>query len=437
MKIAILTNFAKIVEGYSLTGLTFDQARMLTANGDEVHFYLSERFEGDAAGFADVERYGGDPRAFFTHARVPYSDLVDYKSRRELSESHKLYVQRLTEFFLTELADFDMVFTHDYVFTGWNMPYALALMNTKGRMEQVKWLHWVHSIPSQSRDWWNIREYGTKHRIVFPNSADKLIVTNAFRAKSSQIKIIPHIKDLRSFADFRHETCLFIYNYPKVMQADVVVIYPASTDRLEAKRLREVILIMSQIKKRGFSVCLVVPNQWARGSALGPSTASKKQDILNYQKIASRNGLKVGDEFIFTSEWLPEYGVGVPMKMIQELMMLGNVFIFPTREESFGLVAPEASLAGGALLVMNRSLESSLEVTGMFAVYAKFGSFTDPDFKPENEREYYKALAALIIERYQRNESIMVKTWCRQRYNWDSLYNKRYAPIFAESASWA
>ena len=44
------------------------------------------------------------------------------------------------------------------------------------------------------------------------------------------LRVIPHIKDLRSWYDFDDESCEFIKEYPAVMQADIVQIYPAGAE---------------------------------------------------------------------------------------------------------------------------------------------------------------------------------------------------------------
>jgi hypothetical protein len=86
------------------------------------------------------------------------------------------------------------------------------------------------------------------------------------------------------------------------------------------------------------------------------------------------------------------------------------------------------------LPVLNKSLQMMMEVTGMHADYIDFGSYnqTIPDPAPG----WIEAVAQAIVGRMRRDESIMTKTYIRQRYNWDNLYQKFYGPIFAESKDW-
>jgi hypothetical protein len=419
MKIAILTNFAEFLPGYSLTQIVKEQAYMLSKYGHEVHLFVLDRYKGET--FSD---------SVVLEKKIPFSHLIDYRSINDLTEDHKGLRDKTAGILVEELSkDYEAVFTHDFIFTGWNLPYGLACEEAGKKLENVRWLHWIHSVPTAFSDWWEIRRWGNKHKIVYPNSTDRIQVAEQYRGNPNNVRVIPHIKDLRSFADFDQETIDFLDAYPEIMQSDIVQIYPASVDRLHAKRVDYVISILSNIKKMGFSVCLCVANQWATGK-------KQKEDVEKYKKLAIREGLKPQTEVIFTSDYKNgKYGVGIPKRMVRELFMCSNLFIFPTREESFGLAMPEAALSSGCLLVLNKSLGQQVEISGHNALYFNFGSFNNK-FDILNPALYFSDLAKIIIGRIQQNESILCKTFIRQRYNYDNIYNKYYAPILAESKLW-
>ncbi len=422
-KVAILTNFMEFNPGYSLTSIVKDQAKMLVRYGHEVHLFVNEQYHGET--FSEEVTL---------HKSIPFAHLIDYRSRNDLTPEHKNTVKATAEMIRKELQGFDFAFTHDFVFTGWFMPYGMGIKEGSQYVPHVRWLHWIHSVPTTMFDWWCIKEYGSKHKLVFPNETDKLRVAEQFRGSLSDVRVIPHIKDLRTWFDFGEDTCAFIDDYPGVIQDDVVVIYPASTDRLHAKGIRELILILSKIKSYGLSVTCVIANQWATGRV-------PKQNIEFYKNLASQVGLVYDKDFTFTSEWGIKnkdrwnYENGLPRKMLRELMQCSNLFIFPTREESFGLVAPEIGLAGGVLVVLNQSLSMMLEVSNFTTLYFNFGSFHQA-FQPRDEEKYYSDVASIIVGRMRRNESIMYKTFVRKRYNFDTIYRLYYEPIFAESKLW-
>jgi glycosyltransferase involved in cell wall biosynthesis len=429
-KVAILTSFVFIHHGYSLTGIVEDQVRMLTSHGHEVYLFVRANFEEKD----EAKLFEHDPWShinFHLRKLIPAADLVDYQ-KEEISDDHKETVKKTAEMLVKELSELgiDIVFTHDFLLTGWELPYGLGVLEAckDPKLKRVAWLHWVHSIPNVGRDWWVWRRWGQRHRIIYPNKTDAQRVVEAYKGPPSCVIPIPHIKDYRSYWEFGEDTYNFIDEFPAVMQGDIVMIYPASTDRLRAKRVDKIIAMFREFKVMGFKVCLVIANQWATGKA-------RKEDLQGYYKRVRLAKMKINEEIIFTSEWKDEFATGIPRKLLRELQLMSNLFIFPTREETFGLVAPEAAMCG-LEMVLNRSLTMMVEVQGGCGIYADFGSYEKELVTPQTEGEYYVALSHLIIGRMQRSESIMSKTFNRKRYNWDNLYNKFYLPAFGESQLW-
>lgn len=417
MEIAILTTFREFNPGYSLTGIVKDQVRMLTEYGHNVTLFVSDDYHGEAI-----------PGVFMSKT-IPSTDQIDYKSKEDLTPEHQALITRITKMMIRELADFDIAFTHDYVFTGWSMPYGLACIETGKFLPNLRWLHWIHSIPSSECDWWRILDYGQNHKLIFPNESDRLRVAEAFHGTIEDVRAIPHIKDLRIMFDFGKESCDFIAEHPQFLRSDITQVYPCSTDRLSAKRLDMLIRLFGKMKTMGYSVCLVAANQHA-------TTKVRKEDITEYEAMATASGLIVGRDFIFTSEWRsPTYETGIPQRFLREITQCTNLFVFPTREESFGLVLPEAALAGGCLCVLNQSLQCQLEICGHNTMAFPFGSYNNT-FRPNDFDLYLTDLAFLISARMRQDDSVRLKTWIRQRCNYDFLYNRYYGPIMAEAARW-
>ena len=424
-RIAILTTFTKFDSWYSLTGIVKDQVRMLTEYGNDVFLFVNEKYAGDGAEFSD-------PNLTLLKA-IPFAHLKDYQSRSEVSTEHLITADKTADVLvdLFKQHQIDTVFTHDFVFLGWSLPYALGIQKASRQLTGVSWLHWIHSIPSRFSDWWQMSDYGPHHRLIYPNATDRVRVAENYRATPAAVRTIPHIKDLRIMFRFSERTCELIDHIPALMQADVVQIYPASSDRFEAKRVAEVMKIFGAIKSMHNTVCLFVANQWA-------TTAKHYANIREYEDLGRKYGLEPGIDLIFSSTFMPKdhsgkppYEVGIPSEILVQLMQLSNLFVFPTREETFGLVLPEMALASGALCVVNRSLQMQLEISGYNAPFFDFGSYTqthavnDPD-------HYLTEVAKIIMSRMQDNESVMTRTFMRQRYNYDNLYAKFYAPLIAE-----
>jgi glycosyltransferase involved in cell wall biosynthesis len=430
-KVAILTAFADFNPGYSLTGIVLDQAKMLLRHGNSVGVFATETCK-------DVPELGS-----LLKKKIPFARLVDYHSEQdwcnewpedfseEDKQNHGTCPERMSQMLLKELVNYDIVFTHDLFFTGWNLPYfrgIQAIQNHKD-LQHLRWLHWIHSMPTHGYDWWEIERLGRRHRMVFPNRSYKQWAVEAYRGETKDVKVIPHIRDLRVVHDFSPAAWSFIDEYPGLMNADVVQVYPASVDRLEHKRLREVILIFKEIKARGLSVCLICANQWATGR-------QQKEDMEQYTHMARNNGLGP-KEFAFTSEFATDYEVGISKRLLMELMQCSNLFIFPTVSESFGLVLPEACLAGGVLPVINSDLEVLKEITHDRGLRFPFGSFNRKlEHKEGGEKRYFEGIAGVIIDRLIEEESIACKSIMRQYLNMDYLYDRVYWPMMKGASSW-
>ena len=420
-KICMLTDFTFMRPAHSLCGLVSDQVIALTRQGYDVDMVVRQGFTHDTSEF---------PRKFHANIieAIPKIKMIDYKSLSDISEDHLKYAEDLAERLPDLLAPYRYVLTHDWVFTGWNLPFAEALRMSRDKTRNQRFFHWVHSVPSRFAEWWTLTRYGNNHRIVYPNKTDSLWVAGQFRCKENQIIPIPHIRDIRTLDEWEEDEWGIVDAYPSLMEAQVVQVYPASTDRLKAKRVKELIYIFKTLKDRGASVCLFIANQHATGK-------QRSEDIESYKRIARRCGL-TGDEFIFSSDYKEGiYRGGMPRRVLRQIMKLGNLFVFPTREESFGLVLPEACLLGGVLPVLNKNLSCMFEVGGFKGLYVDFGSYTHP-IKMKRSMDYYSIIADLILARMLEDDSIQAKTFHRRKYNLDEVFRKHYSPALAGSALW-
>ena len=442
-RVLIITTFQEFISGYSLTGIVKDQITMLLRNGHEVDLAVNEQYYGEKIDGINLLKIVPFIHLYdYIELRQYHEGLTDeefrkfvknnpvYKSKEEFKQAHEKAVEKTFENLLKLYKEvkYDIVFTHDIIFTGWNLPYGMGLARISNELKQVRFFHWVHSVPSGFRDYWNIRWHGRNSKLIFPNHTDILVPTEQFRGFLTDSRTIPHIKDIRTFAEFSKLSVEIIDKMPSLMSADIIQIYPASSDRLEAKGISHVISIFAGFKRMGLSVALLIVNQHA-------TNRQAKESIDKYYKLASFLGLEVEKEFVFTSDIVPKYESGVPLRTIRELFMISNLLIFPTREESFGLIVPEAALTGN-FLVLNRSLHQQYEVGSNRALFFEFGSYRHKLNDENPMPEYYDQISKIIAGRMNQNETIMTQMYARQRYNMDSLYDHYYAPLMAESETW-
>ena len=150
MNIAIMTNFHDFYEGYSLSGIVRDQVLMLSRYGHDVHLFVSEKFS--------PEFHGNPPQQATLHKTVPAAHLKDYTSAKDLSKEHIEWIRKYADQLTCELQGFDVIVSHDWIFTGWNLLCASTIAEVTRRLPKLNWLHWIHSIPSGRRDWWKLGE---------------------------------------------------------------------------------------------------------------------------------------------------------------------------------------------------------------------------------------------------------------------------------------
>jgi len=418
MKIAIVTSFQDFNESYSLSGIVKDQVRMFSKYGDEITLFVCERFNDAHLKWFEI---------FNVKVKkiIPFGHLFDYQAKEQLQPEHKELAIK-TEMVLTEeLKGFDIVIDHDLCFQGWHYPYQIGIVETSRKYLNIPFVHWIHSIPSGMKDIWDIKDMGRNNYLAYPNATDQLRIAEQYKGRISDVRIFPHIKDIRSFFDFHPDTVRFIDRYPAVMQHEIICILPASTDKLGSKGLNVTIPIMGWIKKAGYSVCLVAMNQFC-------TTTQPKQNIEPYKDMAVSEGLEIGKDFIFTSEFEPpDFEIGLHKRMVRELMQLSTIFIYATQCESFGLVIPEISLSSGALMVLNASLAPLREVISNYALWFDFGSHCQRHHI-ENKHDYYKQIAQIIMGSVLKNDALKAKIYFRMTNNFDYLYKRYYRPIFSE-----
>lgn len=432
MHILILTNFDSFNPGYSLTGCVQDQIEVMLRCGCDnglsnirVDVAVSERW--GAFGYPLVSRH-----SVSVHPVIPaVENSENYTSVNELTDEHSALVDKIVvavDQLICSLSP-DVIITHDWIFGGYHLPYAEAIKRICDRDDEcgqrarsIHWLHWVHSVCVGKLDWWDLGRYQGDHRIVYPNACDREKVEKVWHISDpSRLVHIPHIKDLRTFCEWGAESWQFVDQYPGIIHADFVQIYPASTDRLTQKGLMTLIYLFANFKRRGHSVCLAIANQWV-------TRLRRSEDVSKWKRIGERNGL-TEKELIFTSEYeYPRYESGLPRRMLREIMVCNSIFVYPTQAESFGLVYPEASLVSGCLCVLNNSVNVLHEVSRDSSFYCDFGP-RRVGGSGLTERERYTQWTDEILEEWKSNKAVQDKINMRQKYNMDTVWKDFCRPV--------
>ena len=407
MNIGIIAPISNSLPTYSIASVIRTQCEMLHSQRHNVTVICNVDFSGP-----------GFPGASLLKI-IPETELVDYKSKLNISKEHEEYATEFATIFSPRVLLFDTLFTHDLVFTGWYAPLALSIMSLSAENPKTKWYHWIHSYPFVQRDWFDMAHYTGDHYIVYPTVQDIKYIGEIFN--TNKVISVPHILDCKSIYRLSDQAKVLVDLIPSIQTADIVQCYPASSDRLNSKGTRELVNLFGLLKKSGRSVCLIIVNQFA-----GRRDSQLVDPVYYYEKVARRCGLDPYVDFIFTSELLNgKYAEGMPQRTLFELMSFANLFVMPSKSESFGLGLLEAMMASGVICVANEHLNLPIK------------QHTSFDFKAINSIDQNISMNEMaplvdwIIEQLENNAVVKARTVIRQQFNPLFIYNNYYKPLLA------
>ena len=407
MEICIIAPLKSSDPTYSIAGVIKSQAALLSNHRHKVSVIVNEDFSGP-----------GIPGATLLKI-LPSSDLIDYKSKLNISKAHEDLADEIAVILSSRIPQYDVIITHDIIFTGWNLPYALAIMSAASENDNtdLRWFHWVHSFPFSTKDWWDMNHYSGNHTVVYPTKALLKQVGQAFN--TTKVKCIPHVIDPKIVNRFTDQTRDIVDLVPSLLSADIVQIYPAATDRFESKGVRELTNLFGLLKKAGHSVCLVIPNQFS-----GRRDNRLIDPVHYYENVARRCGLEPYVDYVFTSELFGgRYKEGLPQRVLFELMSLSNLFVIPSKSESFGLGLLEAITSGTVVCVANEHLNLPIR------------QYTSFDFKGPGDTDLFVDLQKMtelvdwILNEMETNQVIKAKTLIRQQFNPSAVYSNYYRKL--------
>lgn len=407
MEICIIAPLKSSDPTYSIAGVIKSQAALLAAHRHKVTVIVNEDFSGPGIPGASLLKI------------LPSSNLIDYRSKLNLTKEHEDFADEVAVLLSSRVNQYDAIFTHDLIFTGWNLPYALAIMSVSAENSDpdLRWFHWVHSFPFSVKDWWDIKHYSGNHTVIYPTKALLKQVGAAFN--TTNIKCIPHVIDPRVINRFIDQTKDIVDLVPSLLSSDIVQIYPAATDRFESKGIRELTNLFGLLKKAGHSVCLMISNQFS-----GRRENRLIDPVYYYENVARRCGLEPYVDYIFTSELFGgRYKEGIPQRVLFELMTLSNLFVIPSKSESFGLGLLEAITSGTVVCVANEHLNLPIR------------QYTSFDFKGPGDTDLFVDLQKMtelvdwISNEMETNQVVKAKTLIRQQFNPAAVYSNYYKKL--------
>jgi hypothetical protein len=412
---------------------------MLILNGYKPVFMATKGFkapDNTMYNYPDVEKRYYEP----VKKGNSMNDYVDKK--KFVEDADKLVVS-----FREIMADLDVVITHDVIYQPDGAKHNLAMRMYAKENPKILWLNWVHSatppavlaqlLKQEDTAYLDLIKEPLSNRsfIVYPNAYDIPRVARAFNVNDPQVQCVNHADDITKYFDPLLEKMIFEKG---ILDADYVCTYPLRLDR--GKQPEYNIKIMNALKQRGNTVRLIFADFHSTGG-----------DKVTYRTELKQLATELGmtkDEVIFLSEipatindkltfpWRTE----APQKVIFDLQSVSNVFILPSKSETYSLVAQEA-MRNGCIMVMNHDFPPLASVYRDYPVYTKFSANVDSyrdraemgdaslNVQFANEWDYWDLTARRIMARMETDLSLKERKYVRQTKNLNKIFKTQLEPL--------
>lgn len=426
-RVCILTSFTGCDDAYSLIGVVQNQIRMLVSGGYKPVVIVKEGFR---------------PEQTFALPQVELRFIPVVSASNYINEavdaSFKSDVERLKVSLLENLKDIDVVLTHDLIYQPESLKINFAArlaIKENDHIAKIKWLHWVHSATSpqtlgkelqQSDTYFDIVSQRFPNSfVIFPNAYSIPRVARNFGYEEDQVKVVHHSTNMPSLCKW-DEVVTQLVMEKNMLDADAIAVYPVRLDR--GKQVEVLIKTFAQLKKLDYSVRMVVADFHSTG---GDKVVYRK----DLHELAIDWGLN-DQELTFTSEFHESWHVSVPNKVIHDLFELSNVFMMPSKSETYSLVAQEAALLGN-LLVLNHDFAPFRDIYGKHAVYKQFSANIgfdglDGDITTTygNEKAYFHDVAMRVKYELENNMVLAQQKRLRKYRSPQWVFKNELEPLF-------
>lgn len=422
-RVAVLTSFPDLSDGFSLCRVVESQLKSLLAHGYYTTFVACEGFR---------------PRGVFANpllrnVRIPAYLLLEEGSAVARHAEFRAVVEQIKERLAPALAQVDVAITHDFLLLHHYLAYNLACRELADAYPHVHWLHWLHSAPHTPRSFQNGDPRSARFRpfprslLVYPNTYDLPRVARQFGVGEEDVRIVPHAIDYEELFDFHPLTRALIEEFD-LYEPAILGVYPVRMYR--GKQTEKLIRLFSELKRAGSSIRLLI--------ALAQSNGGH---FLEYREEIRREMRELDlrdDEVVFTNDLqslpgLPDdelrrYQVEIPHKVVADLFHLSNIYVHPSASETYSLVCQEAAACGN-LLFLNDDFPPMRDVYGSAAGYIKFSSSLFTTTYQPSELAYYAEIARKIIHAVQVEKTIQQRTRLRQTRNLGYVFKTYVEPL--------
>lgn len=368
---------------------------------------------------------------------LPQTRLHDYQPHESPREDFEEQVETHFQGYKDCLESFDVIITHDLCFTSWHLCQAAAIRKCAEIWPTKRWLHFCHSAPSglprsgQPCYPSSLRFSGCPNSTyVYLNSRQRQDIANHLQLKARDIAVVYNAVDPRDFYGFSSETCRMIDDW-RLLEHQILQVYAFSTPRWKAKGVHKLLKIFGFWRRMGIQAKLVLVNAHANQEV-------DEHQVRLMEDYASHCGLNPGTDVFWTSRYAGErereaggeawsgWQYSVPARVVKELLLISNLFVFPSDSECCSLVQAEASVAG-KMTVLNKNCLQMLEFADTNCLAYEFAN--DPDRNPI----FYECVARELYAEIQRDPSFLTATRARtQHANRDWIWKNQLEPLLSK-----
>lgn len=435
-KILIFTQFSSADDAYSLNRIVQDQIQMFITNGYKVAVTVAE-------GFTPVGWYAHKDVELRGMSTVPCHNEVKKDPTFE-KDVDDLYadMKEITK-------DIDFVLTHDLIYQPSALKHNIACRRVAKEKPELKWAHWIHSATSpytlgRLRDIFT-DEYANIIGEPFPNSYYIFFnhysiprIAENFKVPQDIVKIVHHPSDVYKLLRIKDKQVIRLSEKYKLLDAEAIAVYPVRLDR--GKQVEFVIKTMAVLKEMSVNVRVIIVDFHSTGG-----------DKVTYRDELKGMGIDWGlnsQELIFTSEFDPTWEYQIPHESTCELFALSNVFIQPSRSESYSLTTQEFIIISRGVLVLNQDFPPFRDIFGPEAIFRKFSSNidvmsgldgnTNTEYGPNDaskeerkhyEKNYHRETAGMILNQLRHTQGYSRWIKIKRERSLQSVFVRELQPL--------
>ncbi len=416
MKVAILTLFKNLSPTYSLVHVVRSQARMLLAAGYEVTLFVSELFEPED-GEENIDSRKKWEKTRHTHLGLMNNSDVDTVEITKIAEGLK-----------DKLKEISLCFVHDIFYHEAYYLHNLALREVQPQLPNLRFIVFTHSYPLNRPI--QITGKTAGYYTPMPNTRYAYPTRSGIEALAHQYSVpegrcyvvyhgIPLIEEMT-------EVVQTIHHKVDLLSPDIVIVAPARLT--EGKQLEKIVQLAGAMRIMGEVSVRVISGDFATKDTLSEA----------YKHTIKVKGAQYGlgeQDVVFTSDL--GYEKGMDHESILELFALSNIYVCPSKSETFSLTAFEAASKGN-ILVLNENVPALKEIGEELGAYfmkwdARLMGRDILQTYEEEEATYYGFHAKRILQLLASNNVIKGKTKVRQRFSESWIWYNQLAPLIEEA----